>query len=127
MEKTKVVKINDLNGVKIFQIRLFDALTGLDFLDEFIATIDSQKKSIKPLLKDLLPLATQMDASGTRPVQPMSLDIAGSMIESPLAIVELGLAILDFQQVFMDCSPRFRQFKSILQNMFPAQTSESVQ
>lgn len=127
MEKTKVVKIHDLDGDKIFQIKLFDALTGLDFLDEFLEMINSPKKSIKPLLKDLLPLATLMDTSGTKPVQPMSLEIAGSMIQSPIAIVELGLAILEFQEVFMDCSLKFRQFKSILQNLFPADNSTSTQ
>lgn len=105
-----------------FNIRLFNAMEGLDFIDKRIA---EKSRSIKECLKDLLPLATLMDSSGTNPVAEMSLENSASYFESPLAPIELGIKILEHQMVFMKSSEIFRPYVSILEKMYRLPISES--
>ena len=112
METIKKITIKDLDGQKLtFSVRLFDALDGIDFVDRYVSSKD---KSIKPFLADLLPLATLLDASGQNAVDTMSLEKVNTYFQNPLAVIELGLAILEHQKVFMKESEVFRPFLAIL-------------
>ena len=112
METIKKITIKDLDGQKLtFSVRLFDALDGIDFVDRYVSSKD---KSIKPFLTDLLPLATLLDASGQTAVDTMSLEKVNTYFQNPLAVIELGLAILEHQKVFMKESEVFRPFLAIL-------------
>lgn len=122
MEKEKIVEIQDLDNKIKFKIKLFSPLKGIKFFDTFIATI-GDKFSIEPLLKDLLPLATQLTEDG-RPVNTLSIETADVLFQNPLAILDLGIEIFNFQQVFFESSPRFRPFASKLQNMLTAMNLE---
>ena len=124
MEKTKIVEIQDLNKVLKFRIRLFKAGEGLDFMDKLVTLFsDKLQFSIKPYLRDLLPLATMIVEDGSDGVQ-MSLEKAISMFESPLAIIDLAKEILELQQVFTENSVVFRLLPNGLQNVFQPKTSE---
>ncbi|MDR0571929.1 MAG: hypothetical protein LBG48_03720 [Rickettsiales bacterium] len=107
MEKTKKIEIQDLERKLYFEIRLFKAMEGLDFMDKFAGLFKNDKITIKPYLADLLPLATQIDESGTK-IQNLNIDIACILFENPIAIAELGLKILEFQEVFLQNSVTFR-------------------
>lgn len=124
METIKKITIKDLDGQKLtFSVRLFDALDGIDFVDRYVSSKD---KSIKPFLADLLPLATLLDASGQNAVDTMSLEKANTYFQNPLAVIELGLAILEHQKVFMKESEVFRPFLAILEkkSAFPISDSQ---
>lgn len=123
MEKIKKVTVKDLDGQKLsFSIRLFGALDGLDFVDRYVTSKD---KSIKPFLADLLPLATLLDTTGMQPVDTMSLEKVNTYFQNPLAVIELGLAILEHQKVFMKESEVFRPFLDILEKMSTFKNSGS--
>ena len=123
MEKLKKVVINDFDGIKHhFQIKLFGVDEGLDFIDRYVT---SNNKSIKPYLAELLPLATKMDESETNPVDVMSLDKVKVYFQNPFAVLELGLAILEHQKVFMKESEVFRPFLALLENKSVLATSDS--
>lgn len=122
MQKVVKIEIKDMDKALKFNIRLFNAVEGLDFIDKRIA---EKSRSIKECLKDLLPLATLMDSSGTNPVAEMSLENSASYFESPLAPIELGIKILEHQMVFMKSSEIFRPYVSILEKMYRLPISES--
>ena len=122
MQKVDKIEIKDMDKALKFNIRLFNAMEGLDFIDKRIA---EKSRSIKECLKDLLPLATLMDSSGTNPVAEMSLENSASYFESPLAPIELGIKILEHQMVFMKSSEIFRPYVSILEKMYRLPISES--
>jgi hypothetical protein len=122
MQKVVKIEIKDMDKALKFNIRLFNAMEGLDFIDKRIA---EKSRSIKECLKDLLPLATLMDSSGTNPVAEMSLENSASYFESPLAPIELGIKILEHQMVFMKSSEIFRPYVSILEKMYRLPISES--
>lgn len=124
METIKKITIKDLDEQKLtFSVRLFDALDGIDFVDRYVSSKD---KSIKPFLTDLLPLATLLDASGQTAVDTMSLEKVNTYFQNPLAVIELGLAILEHQKVFMRESEVFRPFLAILEkkSAFPISDSQ---
>lgn len=122
MQKVVKIEIKDMDKALKFNIRLFNAMEGLDFIDKRIV---EKSRSIKECLKDLLPLATLMDSSGTNPVAEMSLENSASYFESPLAPIELGIKILEHQMVFMKSSEIFRPYVSILEKMYRLPISES--
>jgi hypothetical protein len=122
MQKVVKIEIKDMDKALKFNIRLFNAMEGLDFIDKRIA---EKSRSIKECLKDLLPLATLMDSSGTNSVAEMSLENSASYFESPLAPIELGIKILEHQMVFMKSSEIFRPYVSILEKMYRLPISES--
>lgn len=122
MQKVVKIEIKDMDKALKFNIRLFNAMEGLDFIDKRIA---EKSRSIKECLKDLLPLATLMDSSGKNPVAEMSLENSASYFESPLAPIELGIKILEHQMVFMKSSEIFRPYVSILEKMYRLPISES--
>ena len=123
MEKVKKVTINDIDGKKLkFAVKLFGVDEGLDFIDKWVS---SENKSIKPYLAELLPLATLLDANGAESVDTMSLDKAKIYFENPFAVLELGLAILEHQKVFMNESEVFRPFLALLEKKSVLPTSDS--
>ena len=124
MDKEKIVCIDDMGNKMKFKIVLFDAISGLDFMDKFIKVASSKEDiSIKPFLSDLLPLAYSLDDNNNI-VQQLSLETAGVLFQSPVSIIELGLEILDLQQVFIKNSAKFQMLMKPLQNLFPVKTSE---
>lgn len=123
MQKVTKVQIKDLEGVQHFQIRLFDVMEGLAFLDRFVA---SKERSINGFLKDLLPLATLLDTQGTTPVTALSFENVGTYFESPIAVLELGIKILEHQMVFMKSSEIFREYVAQVEKLLPMKISEKV-
>lgn len=124
MDKEKIVYIDDMGNKMKFKIVLFDAISGLDFMDKFIKVASSKEDvSIKPFLSDLLPLAYSLDDNNNI-VQQLSLETAGVLFQSPVSIIELGLEILELQQVFIKNSAKFQMLMRPLQNLFPVKTSE---
>lgn len=120
----KKVQIRDMDDVKHFQIRLFNAMDGLDFIDRFVSQLNSKEHSVKPFLKDLLPLATLMDVNGVNPVQEMSLESASAVFKSPIAILELGMKVLEHQEVFLKNSENFQPLMARLKSQFGTKNSE---
>lgn len=115
MEKEKIVEIQDLDNKLKFKIKLFSPVKGIRFFDTLMESMDG-KFSIEPLLKDLLPLATQLSEDG-RPINTLSLEQVDAIFQNPLAVMDLGIEIFNLQQVFMTSSPRFRPFASKVQNL----------
>ena len=74
-------------------------------------------------MSDLLPLSYSLDDNNNI-VQQLSLETAGVLFQSPVSIIELGLEILDLQQVFIKNSAKFQMLMKPLQNLFPVKTSE---
>lgn len=128
IEKIKKVEIKDCGEVKHFAIRLFDPLAGLDFIDRVIGLMagDKSKISVRPLLGDLLPLATLVGADGTTKIADMSLDKANTYFQNPLAVLELGMKIFEHQMVFMNESEIFRPFAETLRGTLGMPTSDSA-
>ncbi len=127
IEKIKKVEIKDCGEVKHFAIRLFDPLAGLDFIDRFISVMagDKSKISVKPLLGDLLPLATLVGPGGDK-IAEMSVDKVNTYFQNPLAVLELGIKILEHQMVFMNESETFRPFAATLRGTLGMSTSDSA-
>lgn len=122
----KVINVTVADGghKKSFSVRLFGAMEGLDFLDKLMQQ-SSDKISIKNIMGDLLPLATLLGPQGD-PIDTMSLSKVETYFQSPLAVVELAIAIFKHQMVFMTESEVFRKFKPEVEKMFSILTSDSV-
>lgn len=133
--KTIKVEIMDGGKKKKFVVHLFNALDGLEFIDTLIATVGDvmalrngvgKKVSIKPLLKDLLPLATYMSDDWQTVIAPLSEETINNYFENPLAVLELGKKILDHQMVFMKESETFQGLTNAFKNSFNTPISGSV-
>lgn len=122
----KVINVTVADGghKKSFSVRLFGAMEGLDFLDKLMQQ-SSDKISIKNIMGDLLPLATLLGPQGD-PIDTMSMSKVETYFQSPLAVVELAIAIFKHQMVFMTESEAFRKFKPEVEKMFSILTSDSV-
>ena len=120
----KVIKITVKDGGndKTFNVRLFGALEGMDFLDNFVS---SGKVSIKDIAGDLLPLATLIGADG-KPIDTMSMDKVDTYFQNPLAVLELAYKIFQHQMVFMNESETFRKLIPTVENMFNMPSSDST-
>ena len=126
---TKDIVIDDMGNKHHFRIRLFDAEKGLDFVDLYLNTMKNMggasQVSIKPFLKDLIPLAAMLDVNGSQVVNPqLDLPTCYSIFQNPLSILELGLEIMGFQEVFIQNSKAFQPLMSKLKAMSPIQTLE---
>ena len=108
MQKTKIVQIKDLSGVKYFKIRAMGVLEGLDMIDKVAGAaqdvMQGRKVSVKDFLPDLIPLAVPMDAEGKRVVWDgeYSLSDAVASFENPIALLQLGAEVLEFQKGFFE-------------------------
>ena len=122
----KVINVTVAHGghKKSFSVRLFGAMEGLDFLDKLMQQ-SSDKLSIKNIMGDLLPLATMLGPQG-EPIDTLSMSKVETYFQSPLAVVELAIAIFKHQMVFMTESEVFRKFKPEVEKMFSILTSDSV-
>ncbi len=126
IQKTKIVSVVDFSGEKFFKIRLFNVMEGLDFADKIAGSVanfmNDKSFSVKSYLADLIPLAVPMDVSGKEVVWPertaFSLNDAAVMFENPVALLDLGAQILEFQQVFFQNSALFQTFKETLGKNF---------
>lgn len=126
MESSKDIQIKDMDNVFKFRIRLFDAEKGLDFVDSSIGRIKSGL-SIKPFLDDLLPLASLLDATGTKVVKEgITKQDCFSMFQNPLSIIELGVEVFKFQEVFLKSSETFQPLIGALTNIWNTKTSGSA-
>ena len=125
--REKIIKITDLGNTLYFKIRLFNAMEGLDFMDNVLSARTKGFMSIKPVLNELLKLCIPMDAeTGTKPVMNnFALPEANVMFQNPLAIIELGLEIFQFQEVFTKDSVIFQNFYNTAKNLFNTKASES--
>lgn len=130
MEKSfKDIVIDDMGTQHHFRIKLFDAEAGLDFVETYLNAIKSfqgtEKTSIKMFLKELLPLAAMLDVNGTTVVNPqLDLPTCYSIFQNPLSVLELGLEIMSFQEVFIKNSKVFRPLMDKLGNMSPTRILE---
>lgn len=108
MQKTKIVKIQDLDNVRYFKIRAMGVVEGLDMLDKIAGAaqdvMQGRKVSIKDFLPDLIPLAVPMDAEGKKVVWDgaYTLNDAVSSFENPIALLQLATEVLEFQQGFLE-------------------------
>lgn len=126
MENTKKIEINDFDRKLYFKIRLFGVEEGLDYVDRLAGTIKEKSFSVKPHLRELLPLASAMDIRGDKVVkEEISLEDCYATFQNPLAVIELGMRILEFQSVFMESSELFRPYLKILQSFLNTQISAS--
>lgn len=128
--KIKHVKIKDGGNVKEFTVRLFGVLEGLDFIDKFLGEMATFVKtgqgiSIRKVMTDLLPLATLVGPDG-QAVDTMSINNLDNYFENPLATIELAIAILEHQMVFMNESELFQQYQDKAKSMFSIQSSGSA-
>lgn len=121
MQKVIKVQIKDLENTVHFQIRLFEVMEGIDFLDRHMA---AKERSVKAFLKDILPLATLLDAQGDNPVTSMTLENVGSYFQNPLSVMELGIKILEHQMVFMKESETFREYAAAVAKLLHLQISD---
>lgn len=119
MGNSKRVEIKDIDNTLYFNIRLFGVEDGLDFLDKLASVIRNKDFSIKPFLSDLLPLASLLDARGDKVVKDgLTIEDCYSIFQNPLAVVELGTAILEHQKVFMENSKLFRPLMKTLDGIW---------
>lgn len=108
MQKTKIVKIQDLEKTKYFKIRAMGVLEGLDLIDKIAGAaqdvMQGRKVSIKDFLPDLIPLAVPMDDEGKKVVWDgaYTLNDAVSSFENPISLLQLGAEVLEFQQGFLE-------------------------
>ncbi len=119
---TKDIVIDDMGNKHHFRIKLFDAEKGLDFVDLYLNTMKNiqgaSQVSIKPFLKDLIPLAALMDVNGSQVVNSqLDLPTCYSIFQNPLSILELGLEIMKFQEVFIKSSKAFQPLMNKLKAM----------
>lgn len=125
MSNCKKVEIKDMENTLYFNIHLFGVEEGLDFVDKLAQTMQSKNFSVKPYLKDLLPLADLMDARGNEVVKTgISLEDCYDVFKNPLAVLELGASILEFQKVFMKNSVLFQPLMLMLENIWSIKSSE---
>jgi hypothetical protein len=122
-KKVIQVTIKDGGKDKLFSVRLFGALEGMDFLDRLMAQGNSF--SIKAIAGDLLPLASLVAPDG-KVIDTMSLSKVDTYFENPLSVIELAHAIFKHQMVFMNESETFRKLIPTVENMFNMPSSDSV-
>lgn len=127
MEKVKKVTIKSGDTELHFNVRLFTAMQGLDFIDSvFVAAGDRSKTfSIKSVMAELLPLATLVGADGTV-VDTMSIDKVDTYFQNPLLVIDLAKQIFDHQMVFMNESETFRPLIPAVRSMFNMPISDSL-
>lgn len=118
------VTVADGGNKKTFSVRLFGAMEGLDFLDGLLQQ-SADKISIKSIMGDLLPLASLIGPDG-KAIDTMSISKVDTYFESPLAVVELAIAVFKHQMVFMKESEAFQKFIPKVLDMFNIPTSDSV-
>jgi hypothetical protein len=125
MESTKNIIIKDMDNKMHFRIRLFDCEKGLDFIDNLISRIKSDSvMSVKPYLDDLLPLAALLDNNGREVVAPsLTKEECYSIFQNPLSILELGMEIFKFQEVFLKNSEAFRGLEKTLGSIWNTKVS----
>lgn len=116
------VEIKDAGNIKTFQVRLFGALEGLNFLDKLVA--NGEKFSIKTLAVDLLPLASIVAPDG-HVIDNLSIDKVDSYFENPLAVFELCYKILSHQMVFTKESKVFQKLIPDLSNIWNTEALDS--
>ncbi|HBO59719.1 MAG TPA: hypothetical protein DD624_07415 [Alphaproteobacteria bacterium] len=107
MQKTKIVKIQDLDNVRYFKIRAMGVVEGLDMIDKIAGAaqdvMQGRKVSIKDFLPELIPLAAPMDAEGKKVTVPdYTLEDALNEFENPIALLQLATEVLEFQQGFLE-------------------------
>ena len=113
MQKTKIVKIQDLENVRYFKIRAMGVVEGLDMIDKIAGAaqdvMQGRKVSIKDFLPELIPLAAPMDAEGKKvTITDYTLDDALNEFENPIALLQLATEVLEFQQGFLEEYEVFR-------------------
>ena len=119
MEESKKIVIDDFDNKVTFNINLFDAEKGLDFVDNLRKNFSGGSASIKPLLDELLPLVDLMDANGEKVVKEgLTRRDCYGIFRNPLSVIELGTEVFEFQMVFLRNSKAFRPLADTLQNMF---------
>lgn len=107
MQKTKIVKIQDLDNVRYFKIRAMGVVEGLDMIDKIAGAaqdvMQGRKVSIKDFLPELIPLAAPMDTEGKKVTVPdYTLEDALNEFENPIALLQLATEVLEFQQGFLE-------------------------
>lgn len=123
MEETKKVCIKDFENKHYFLINLFSAEKGLDFIDNLRTNFKGGSINIKPLLDDLLPLASLMDANGDKIVKDsVTRQDCYGLFKNPLSIIELGTDIFEFQMVFLENSEAFRPLAKSLRDILNIRT-----
>lgn len=126
MEDTKKVCIEDFENKFYFMIHLFDTERGLDFIDNLRKNFAGGSINIKPLLDDLLPLASLLDANGEQVVkESVTRRDLYAMFKNPLSVLELGTDIFEFQMVFLENSKAFQPLAKTLRGLFNIPTLES--
>ncbi len=126
MEKsTKDITIKDMDNTLHIRISLFDAEKGLDFIDNALGKIrDKSTLSIKPFLDDLLPLAALLDSTGSAVVNPsLNREACYALFQNPLTILELGIEILKFQEVFLKSSAAFQELSGAVRAIWSTKSS----
>lgn len=114
MQKTKIVKIQDLENVRYFKIRAMGVVEGLDMIDKIAGAaqdvMQGRKVSIKDFLPELIPLAMPMDTEGKKvTITNYTLDDALNEFENPIALLQLATEVLEFQQGFLEGYEVFRK------------------
>lgn len=125
MENTKKICINDMGNKLYFKLHLFDVERGLDLADKLAGNLIAKNIRIRELLGELLPLVDMLDAKGDKVVKEgLSVSDCNSIIQNPLAVIELGAEVLKFQQVFIQNSALFQPLMKTLGNIWNTKTSE---
>lgn len=126
MESVKNIVIKDMDNKMHFRISLFDCEKGLDFIDKMVSRIaDNSIMTVKPYLDDLLPLAALLDNNGREVVTPsLTRQDCYSIFQNPLSVLELGMEIFKFQEVFLKNSEAFRGLEKTLGNIWNIKVSE---
>lgn len=122
---TKTIVIKDMENTLHIRISLFDAEKGLDFIDNALGKIRGNSSiSVKPFLDDLLPLAALLDSTGATVVHPsLNRQLCYTLFQNPLTILELGIEILKFQEVFLQSSAAFRELSGALRAIWSTKSS----
>lgn len=122
---TKTIVIKDMENTLHIRISLFDAEKGLDFIDNALGKIRGNSSiSVKPFLDDLLPLAALLDSTGATVVHPsLNRQLCYTLFQNPLTILELGIEILKFQEVFLQSSAAFQELSGALRAIWSTKSS----
>lgn len=122
--ESKIIKatVKDGGADKTFQIRLFGALEGMEFLDKMVANAD--KISIKDMASDLLPLASLISPDG-KIIDELSLSKVDNYFENPLSVFELCYKILSHQMVFTKESKAFQKLIPDLSHIWNTEVLDS--
>lgn len=125
MENTKKICINDMGNKLYFKLHLFDVERGLDLADKLAGNLIAKNIKIRELLGELLPLVDMLDAKGDKVVKEgLNVSDCNSIFQNPLAVIELGVEVLKFQQVFIQNSALFQPLMKTLGNIWNTKTSE---